>query len=170
MFRRSGWSSRSDAAYNNVHLYLADSGSEGRRSWLRAVETIEQLHPRAVIAGHKDPSASDGPEIIAETRGYIRDFEAGMADTSTALELYSYMRERHAAADQPQAPCGDRRAPAENCSRATLRGAHHRGTFLDERSRATGQEISKRGEAAGPSPQDCLHGEDGPACFVSCRK
>jgi hypothetical protein len=38
----------------------------------------------AVVAGHKDPSASDRPEIIAETRGYIRDFEAGMAGPSTA--------------------------------------------------------------------------------------
>ncbi len=66
-----------------MHLYLADCGSEGRRSWLRALDTIEQLHPRAVVAGHKDPSASDGPEIIGETRGYIRDFEAGIAATST---------------------------------------------------------------------------------------
>ena len=56
-----------DAAYNNVHLYLADSGSEGRRSWLQALDTIEQLHPSTVVAGHKDPSASDGPQIIAET-------------------------------------------------------------------------------------------------------
>jgi hypothetical protein len=50
----------------------------------------------AVVAGHKDPSACDGPEIVAETRGYIRDFEAGIAATSTALELYRYMRERQA--------------------------------------------------------------------------
>lgn len=84
-----------DAAYNNVHLYLADSDSQGRRSWLRALDTIERLNPRAVVAGHKDPSAGDGPEIVAETRGYIRDFEAGIAATSTAVELYRYMRERY---------------------------------------------------------------------------
>ncbi len=78
-----------------MHLYLADCGSEGRRSWLRALDTIEQLHPRAVVAGHKDPSASDGPEIIGETRGYIRDFEAGIAATSTTLDLYRYMKERY---------------------------------------------------------------------------
>jgi hypothetical protein len=84
-----------DAAYNNVHLFLADSGSDGRRSWLQALDTIEQLHPLAVVAGHKDPSAGDAPEIIAETRGYIRDFEAGIAATTTALELYRYMSERY---------------------------------------------------------------------------
>jgi glyoxylase-like metal-dependent hydrolase (beta-lactamase superfamily II) len=84
-----------DAAYNNVHLFLAGSDRQGRRSWLRALDTIEQLHPRAVVAGHKDPSAGDGPGIIAETRGYIRDFEAGIAATSTALDLYRYMSERY---------------------------------------------------------------------------
>jgi glyoxylase-like metal-dependent hydrolase (beta-lactamase superfamily II) len=99
-----------DAAYNNVHLYLADSGSDGRRSWLRALDTIEQLHPRAVVAGHKDPSAGDGPEIIAETRGYIRDFEAGIAVTSTAVELYRYMCERYPRRINPGALWGSARA------------------------------------------------------------
>jgi hypothetical protein len=96
-----------------VHLYLAGSGSEGRRSWLRALDTIEQLHPRAVVAGHKDPSAGDGPGIIAETRGYIRDFEAGIAATSTALELYRYMSERYPRRINPGALWGSARAAKE---------------------------------------------------------
>ncbi|HEX4656401.1 MAG TPA: MBL fold metallo-hydrolase [Streptosporangiaceae bacterium] len=99
-----------DAAYNNVHLYLGDSGSEGRHSWLRALYRIEQLHPRAVVAGHKDPSASDRPEIIAETRGYIRDFEAGVAATSTTLDLYRYMKERYPQRINPGALWGSARA------------------------------------------------------------
>jgi glyoxylase-like metal-dependent hydrolase (beta-lactamase superfamily II) len=99
-----------DAAYNNVHLYLADSGSEGRRSWLRALDTIEQLRPRAVVAGHKDPAAGDDPEILAETRRYIRDFAAGIAATSTAPELYSYMRERYPRRINPGALWGSARA------------------------------------------------------------
>jgi hypothetical protein len=92
-----------------VHLYLADSGSEGRRSWLRALDAIEQLRPRVVVAGHKDPSAGDSPEIIAETRGYIRDFEAGIAASSTALELYRYMRERYPRRINPGALWGSAR-------------------------------------------------------------
>ena len=99
-----------DAAYNNVHLYLADSDSEGRRSWLRALDTIERLHPRAVVAGHKDPSAGDDPEIIAETRGYIRDFEAGIAAASTALALYHYMTQRYPRRINPGALWGSARA------------------------------------------------------------
>ena len=84
-----------DAAYNNVHLHLGESDSQGRRSWLRALDTIEQLHPGAVVAGHKDPSAGDDPDITAQTRGYIRDFEAGIAALSTAVELYNDMCERY---------------------------------------------------------------------------
>jgi glyoxylase-like metal-dependent hydrolase (beta-lactamase superfamily II) len=102
-----------DAAYNNVHLYLADSGSEGRRSWLRALDAIWRLKPRTVVAGHKDPSAGDGPENIAETRGYIRDFEASIAATSTAVELYRDMRERYPRRINPGALWGSARAAKE---------------------------------------------------------
>src|SRR5258708_17198897 len=54
----------------SVHLYLADCGSEGRRSWLRALDTIEQLHPRAVVAGPKDPSGSRRPALLGEPPAY----------------------------------------------------------------------------------------------------
>jgi glyoxylase-like metal-dependent hydrolase (beta-lactamase superfamily II) len=84
-----------DAVYNNVHLYLTGSDSVGRRSWLRALDVIEKLQPSAVVAGHKDPLADDDPRIIAETSRYIRDFEAGIAATSTARELYRYMGDRY---------------------------------------------------------------------------
>jgi glyoxylase-like metal-dependent hydrolase (beta-lactamase superfamily II) len=99
-----------DAVYNNVHLYLAESDAEGRRSWLRAIDRIEQLRPRAVVAGHKDPTADDAPRIVAETRDYIHDFEAGIASTSTALELYDYMSERYPARINRGALWGSARA------------------------------------------------------------
>ena len=99
-----------DAVYNNVHLYLAGSDADGRRAWLRALDQIEQLHPRAVVAGHKDPSADDAPRTVAETRDYIHDFEAGIAATSTALELYDYMTERYPARINRGALWGSARA------------------------------------------------------------
>ena len=51
-----------DAAYNDVHLYLAESNTETRREWIAALDTIESLKPRAVIAGHKKPEKNDGPQ------------------------------------------------------------------------------------------------------------
>ena len=77
-----------DAAYNDVHLYLAESDPEKRRDWIAALDTIESLHPRSVIAAHQRAGRHDGPEIIEETRQYIRDFDRIAETTSTAEDLY----------------------------------------------------------------------------------
>jgi len=77
-----------DAVYNDVHLYLAESNAQTRREWITALDIIESLKPRAVIAGHKKPDRDDSPEIIEETRQYIRDFERVASMTATAGELY----------------------------------------------------------------------------------
>jgi glyoxylase-like metal-dependent hydrolase (beta-lactamase superfamily II) len=82
-----------DAVYNDVHLYLAESPAEGRQSWLQALDTIEALQPRAVVAGHKRADLADDPKTIEETRQYIRDFEAVAESTTTTLELYRGMLE-----------------------------------------------------------------------------
>ena len=82
-----------DAAYNDVHLYLMESNPRTRQEWISALDTIEELKPRAVIAGHKKPEKDDGPRIIEETRQYIRDFERVAEMTTTARELYDKMLE-----------------------------------------------------------------------------
>src|SRR5258707_14284943 len=48
-----------DAAYNDVHLYLAESNAQTRRDWIRALDIIETLNARALIAGHKNPEQDD---------------------------------------------------------------------------------------------------------------
>jgi glyoxylase-like metal-dependent hydrolase (beta-lactamase superfamily II) len=42
-----------DAAYNDVHQYLAESDSRGRPDWLAALDIVQALSPRAVV----DPGA-----------------------------------------------------------------------------------------------------------------
>ncbi len=80
-----------DAAYNDVHLYLAESDSNRRSEWIRGLDTIEALEPRAVVAGHKRADRDDDPRIIEETRQYIRDFDRLAAEAATAQELYVQM-------------------------------------------------------------------------------
>jgi glyoxylase-like metal-dependent hydrolase (beta-lactamase superfamily II) len=80
-----------DAAYNGVHLYLAESNPQMRLEWLAALDTIEALNPTAVIAGHKRAENDDSPRIIEETRQYIRDFDGLAETTTTARELYDEM-------------------------------------------------------------------------------
>src|SRR2546428_4952908 len=80
-----------DSAYNDVHLHLGESNVETRKDWIAALDTIESLEPAGVVAGHKRPGAADTPNIIEETRKYIRDFDRTVANTHTALELYHQM-------------------------------------------------------------------------------
>jgi glyoxylase-like metal-dependent hydrolase (beta-lactamase superfamily II) len=84
-----------DAAYNDVHLYLAESDPQGRREWIAALHTIESLHPQTVIAGHQRAGRPDGPEIIEETRQYIRDFDRIAETASTARDLYDQILALH---------------------------------------------------------------------------
>jgi glyoxylase-like metal-dependent hydrolase (beta-lactamase superfamily II) len=93
-----------DAAYNDVHLYLAESDTQTRREWISALDTIESLKPRAVIAGHKRPGNDDDPRIIEETRQYIRDFDRLAETTTTARELYDKMLELYPDRVNPWVP------------------------------------------------------------------
>ena len=82
-----------DAAYNDVHLYLAESNAPKRKEWIAALDKIESLNPRAVVASHKRPENDDNPRIIEETRQYSRDFDRLAETTETAQELYDKMLE-----------------------------------------------------------------------------
>jgi hypothetical protein len=74
---------------------LAETNPQKRREWIAALDTVESLKPRAVIAGHKRPGNEDSPRIIEETRQYIRDFDRLAETTKTALELYDQMLKLH---------------------------------------------------------------------------
>lgn len=84
-----------DGVYNNTHPYLAECNEEARGEWLAALDKIEALHPRAVVAGHGVLDPDSSPRHIEETRRYIRDFNAVAAKSSTALSLYEGMLSLH---------------------------------------------------------------------------
>jgi glyoxylase-like metal-dependent hydrolase (beta-lactamase superfamily II) len=81
-----------DIAYNDVHQYFAESVTQQKRmEWVAALDRVEALKPKVVIAGHKRESNSDSPKIIDETRQYIFDFDRLVDRTSTTEELYVAM-------------------------------------------------------------------------------
>jgi hypothetical protein len=102
-----------DAAYNDVHLYLAESNAQTRREWIAALDKIEGLKPSAVIAGHKKAEKDDSPRIIEETRQYIRDFDRLVAMTRSARELYDKMLELYPNRANPGSLWGSARAAKE---------------------------------------------------------
>lgn len=84
-----------DAVYNNTHLYLAEFDENARGEWLRALDKIEALHPRAVVAGHGVLDPDSSTRHIEETRGYIRDFNAADESTETVMGFYEKMLALH---------------------------------------------------------------------------
>jgi len=56
-----------DAAYNDDHLYLAESNPQKREEWIAALDKIESLNPRAIVASHQ--SAGQG----RQSQDYRRD-------------------------------------------------------------------------------------------------
>jgi glyoxylase-like metal-dependent hydrolase (beta-lactamase superfamily II) len=82
-----------DVAYNDTHQYMAETTTDSRQQWIAAVESLKQLDPAIVIAGHKNPDRPDDPAILDETASYLRDFNRLEAQTSTPEELYAAMLE-----------------------------------------------------------------------------
>jgi glyoxylase-like metal-dependent hydrolase (beta-lactamase superfamily II) len=84
-----------DVVYNGIHPYLAETDTESRLEWIAALDRLEALKPKAVVAGHKIPENDDDPRSIAETGEYLRDFNRLDATTNTARELYDAMLALH---------------------------------------------------------------------------
>ena len=57
-----------DAAYNGDHLHLSESPDQQKRQeWIAALDKMESLQPRALVAGHKRVGNDDSPRIIGES-------------------------------------------------------------------------------------------------------
>ena len=82
-----------DTVYNGIHPYLAETDTESRLEWTAALDRLEALKPRFVIAGHKKPDNDDDPRNIAETRKYLLDFNRLDEATASPRELYEAMLE-----------------------------------------------------------------------------
>jgi len=82
-----------DAVYNGIHPYLSETDKQSRLEWISALDKLESLKPRTVIAGHKIPGNDDAPSNIGETRKYIQDFNRLNEATTTARQLYDGMLE-----------------------------------------------------------------------------
>jgi glyoxylase-like metal-dependent hydrolase (beta-lactamase superfamily II) len=86
-----------DVVYNGIHPWLAGSTPATRSAWLAALDVVEQLAPRTIIAGHRDPGAADddAARLIEATRTYIQDFGAAAATAGSSAELVALMLARH---------------------------------------------------------------------------
>ncbi|MDA0158867.1 MBL fold metallo-hydrolase [Solirubrobacter ginsenosidimutans] len=86
-----------DVIYNGVHMYLAQPAIVGGFGpWRAAIDKVEALAPRHIVAGHQNRRLDDDAErTIAETRGYLDDAEELLATQDTALGFFNAKLERY---------------------------------------------------------------------------
>ena len=86
-----------DVVYNRIHMMLALTGPAQWQKWIDSIDLVESLGAKTIIAGHKQPGASDQDlgAILDGSRGYIRDFRDAVAASSTAKEVIEIMTDKH---------------------------------------------------------------------------
>src|SRR5882757_1149944 len=84
-----------DTVYNGVHLYLAESADGGRDKWRSAIDIVENLEPRWIVAGHKNKDLDDSAaRTISQTRDYLGSAYELLSQHTTALGFFNAMVER----------------------------------------------------------------------------
>ncbi|RFU78370.1 metallo-beta-lactamase domain-containing [Trichoderma arundinaceum] len=74
-----------DVVYGDCHQYFVEANTtERRRLWLDALNVVDSLNPKIVVASHKRASQIDGAYLVDATRKYIIDFETLAAESAAA--------------------------------------------------------------------------------------
>jgi len=89
-----------DVVYNNVHMMMYEADEAKREAWLASIDVVAALSPKIVVAGHKRVGAADGPENLAASRQYLRDFTTVAKKGGTVDDLVRGMLELHGERDQ----------------------------------------------------------------------
>ncbi len=84
-----------DVVYNGVHQYLLEGGHGGIDGWLAALDQVEALGARTVVAGHKNEALPDDPRAIDETRRYLQDVKRLIAARPTPEAYFEQMVSWH---------------------------------------------------------------------------
>jgi glyoxylase-like metal-dependent hydrolase (beta-lactamase superfamily II) len=86
-----------DVIYNGAHMYLGQSVVVGGFGpWREAIDKVEALKPRRIVAGHQNRQLDDDAErTISETRQYLDDAEELLRTEATAVDFFNAKVERY---------------------------------------------------------------------------
>jgi glyoxylase-like metal-dependent hydrolase (beta-lactamase superfamily II) len=86
-----------DVIYNGVHMYLGQSVVVGGfGTWRDAIDKVEALKPRHIVAGHQNKELDDDADrTIAETRQYLDDAEELLQTEGSAVGFFNAELERY---------------------------------------------------------------------------
>ncbi|MDT7601647.1 MAG: hypothetical protein QOK26_3724 [Pseudonocardiales bacterium] len=80
-----------DVIYNGVHMFLGASVFVGGFGpWREAIDKVEALNPRRIVAGHQNKQLDDDAKrTISETRHYLDDADELLRTQNTAVEFFN---------------------------------------------------------------------------------
>lgn len=85
-----------DVIYNGAHLYLSETSLAGFDEWRRAIDVVESLGARSIVAGHQNSKLDDdAARTIAETREYLDVAEKVLSTEKTAVDYFNAMVARY---------------------------------------------------------------------------
>jgi glyoxylase-like metal-dependent hydrolase (beta-lactamase superfamily II) len=84
-----------DVVYNRTHMYLGESTTLSRQEWIATLGRLRDLDAVYVVAGHKQPDGTDDPDNIDQSIKYLTDFNAAAERTTTPMELYQAVLQKH---------------------------------------------------------------------------
>jgi len=86
-----------DVIYNGAHMYLGESVAVGGFGpWRDAIDKVEALKPRHIVAGHQNKQLDDDAErTISETRQYLDDADELLRTENTAVDFFNAKIERY---------------------------------------------------------------------------
>jgi len=108
-----------DVVYDDTHLFLVESGGDGRDQWREALDRLENLAATHLVAGHATRRApGDAHALIGATRAYLDDVDALLPRCTAPEEFFRAMTRRHPTRANPSTLWGGTLALY----------AHHRGS------------------------------------------
>jgi glyoxylase-like metal-dependent hydrolase (beta-lactamase superfamily II) len=86
-----------DVIYNGAHVYLGESVTVGGFGpWRDAIDQVEALRPRHIVAGHQNKHLDDDARrTIAETRRYLDDADDLLKTQPAAVGFFNAKIERY---------------------------------------------------------------------------
>ncbi|HXB71892.1 MAG TPA: MBL fold metallo-hydrolase [Candidatus Acidoferrales bacterium] len=86
-----------DVIYNGAHMYLGASVAVGGFGpWRDAIDKVEALRPRHIVAGHQNRHLDDDAKrMIAETRQYLDDADQLLQTEKAAVDFFNAKIKRY---------------------------------------------------------------------------
>jgi len=86
-----------DVIYNGAHMYLGASVAVGGFGpWRAAIDKVEALKARHIVAGHQNKQLDDeARRMITETRQYLDDADELLETEKTAVDFFNAKIERY---------------------------------------------------------------------------